>query len=52
MNDMDADLFALKKKQDSPSVQAKQMSNERPKKDFTASESNVKPGNSVHDVPA
>ncbi|XP_029015076.1 fas-binding factor 1 homolog isoform X3 [Betta splendens] len=41
MDDMDADLFALKKKPNS--AQTKSTGNERTKKDFAALENNVKP---------
>lgn len=53
MDDMDADLFASKKKTSLAPAQTKSSGNERPKKDFTALENNVKPegaGNSVQDV--
>lgn len=53
MDDMDADLFASKKKPSSAPPQTKPFGNEGPKKDFAALENNVKPegaGNFVHNV--
>lgn len=53
MDDMDADLFASKKKPSSAPAQTKPFGNEGPKKDFTALENNVKlegAGNSMQDV--
>lgn len=50
IDDMDADLFAPKKKPSSAPAQTKPSGNEGPKKDSAALESNVKPegaGNSV-----
>ncbi|XP_040919160.1 fas-binding factor 1 homolog isoform X2 [Toxotes jaculatrix] len=43
MDDMDADLFASKKKPNSAPAQTKPFGNEGPKKDSTALENNVKP---------
>ncbi|XP_070778989.1 fas-binding factor 1 homolog [Enoplosus armatus] len=43
MDDMDADLFASKKKPSSAPAQTKPFGNEGPKKDSSMSESNVKP---------
>uniref|UniRef100_A0A3Q1HEF2 Fas-binding factor 1 C-terminal domain-containing protein n=1 Tax=Anabas testudineus TaxID=64144 RepID=A0A3Q1HEF2_ANATE len=43
MDDMDADLFASKKKPSSAPPQTKPFGNEGPKKDFAALENNVKP---------
>lgn len=50
MDDMDADLFASKKKPSSAPAQTKPFGNEGPKKDSSTLEGNVKPegaGNSV-----
>ncbi|XP_026181579.1 fas-binding factor 1 homolog isoform X2 [Mastacembelus armatus] len=43
IDDMDADLFASKKKPTSASAQTKPHVNDQPKKDFNALENNVKP---------
>lgn len=55
MDDMDADLFASKKKPSSAPAQTKPYGNEGPKKDSSTLESKVKPegaGNSVQSVRA
>lgn len=53
MDDMDADLFASKKKPSSAPAQTKAFGNEGPKKDFTTLENDAKlegAGNSMQDV--